>query len=359
MQFSSAPSIVRAVATVEGKRWTVRLFFPMAKRARKGVEATEGAAAHNSVVVKKARIGEEKKVEGGKKHKDGGVKKRSKRGSKEEESGKRSWSGGDKLYGNYDGYHRRRMGGRDGEDERLHYLREEWFRGKEVVDFGCNDGAITIEIGRKFGPKMVLGVDIDESLIRKGRKALRDSARELEPEWKASAVQEGGRESDEWIPLSFRMGGHKKPPPKKVEHKSDEFPFNIRFLCDDFMSTGVSYLLKNSCDTILLLSVTKWIHLHGGDEAVKSLFRRVYNALRPGGVLILEPQPYHTYKRKVHLHPDLKKTFSTIRLRPDKFPKYLTNKIGFDSCDVLREQQPKGQSFNRPMYLLRKSHTLQ
>ena len=49
------------------------------------------------------------------------------------------------------------------------------------------------------------------------------------------------------------------------------------------------------------MSVTKWIHYHHGDEGIATFFRKVYAALRPGGIFILEPQPWKSYKKKQNL----------------------------------------------------------
>ena len=36
------------------------------------------------------------------------------------------------------------------------------------------------------------------------------------------------------------------------------------------------------------LSISKWIHFSGGDDAVKRLFRRAFDSLTPNGIFIFE-----------------------------------------------------------------------
>ena len=59
--------------------------------------------------------------------------------------------------------------------------------------------------------------------------------------------------------------------------------------------------LEQKYDFILCLSVTKWIQLNWGDEGVKKLFKKIFVSLRPGGKLLLEPQPWKSYRKKKNI----------------------------------------------------------
>jgi 7SK snRNA methylphosphate capping enzyme len=143
------------------------------------------------------------------------------------------------------------------------------------------------------------------------------------------------------------------------------------FLSGNFLDAQLS---SETVDTVLCLSVTKWVHLNWGDAGLKRLFLRCFNLLAPGGVLLLEPQPWSSYvnafkKQRVRestaLHESEKRTdlleqmpeatkehMRSIKLRPTGFAEYLLTEVGFASVEELKPGSESG--FDRLVLLVRK-----
>uniref|UniRef100_A0A672PJR6 RNA methyltransferase n=1 Tax=Sinocyclocheilus grahami TaxID=75366 RepID=A0A672PJR6_SINGR len=288
-------------------------------------------------------------------------------------------------YGNYNKYYGYRNPGLS-EDPRIRVMDPEWFRGKEVLDLGCNTGHLTLSIAKNWRPARIVGLDIDTALIHaawqnirhylsevhtqqarrsgengegnrgegkemiegdlveeKSRRKEKDESfvvNEERDEKKTKHVDEAnecmvekgmevGREEREnktteadqgersrkmedepsaglpdgkrSFPVSLRIsrGPIAGPPlPEMITNSLPPgyFPANVTFVKGNYVLESDMLLRtqREEYDVILCLSVTKWVHLNWGDAGLKRLFQRVYRHLRPGGLFILEPQPWNS-----------------------------------------------------------------
>lgn len=168
-------------------------------------------------------------------------------------------------------------------------------------------------MAKKFKPKKIDGIDIDKDLIKSACKNL------------ALETKRTGHV----LPIFFHSGNY--------------------VLKDD----SLLQIEKEKYDTILCLSVTKWIHLNFGDNGLKQAFQRMYKQLRAGGHLVLEAQPFGGYRRRKKLSPKIFENYMNIKLRPQKFEEYLLSpEIGFKSCRILSAVEGKG--FDRPILVFLK-----
>lgn len=129
------------------------------------------------------------------------------------------------------------------------------------------------------------------------------------------------------------------------------------FSCADFMASPSEFFFSSNplfpassppYDTILLLSITKWLHLHAGDAGLESLFRSLhtYLAAVPGGegTLVVEPQEWENYVKATNKNKALKPMFATLKMRPP-FENEL-KAIGF-TLETVIERVEGG--FSRPL----------
>ncbi|SCV69193.1 BQ2448_2213 [Microbotryum intermedium] len=316
------------------------------------------------------------------------------------------------IHGNYVNYYTKRDGGElTLLDPRLALCDPNWFTDKRVLDVGCNAGKVTIEVGQHFQARSVTGVDIDPQLIKQSERALdlawsrqspldelleKDSGHHLianhsnpptpptkpDPryfplsmprmlgflpiprdhltQWVEQTVENPngagrGREEEE---EEGRRGKRKKmAPPKEVR----TFPTNVRFRTADWPVDGVDEDRKGY-DTILAFSITKWIHLHTLNSGLLAFFTRCYNALLPGGRLILEPQPFTSYAPSARYVDELKANLQLMkeegefrgwRAEEGDFEKVLLEQIGFERVDKLGDTGKDG--FKRPIEVYVKS----
>ncbi|XP_033642172.1 7SK snRNA methylphosphate capping enzyme-like isoform X1 [Asterias rubens] len=248
-------------------------------------------------------------------------------------------------YGNYHRYYGYRNPDQE-DDPRVSFLKRDWFQGKTCLDIGCNSGHVTLFVAKTFSPERITGIDIDPVLIGIARKnilhCLEGEKDKKQHKFPASMEKLYG-------PITPR--GHSK------QTSSSKFPGNILFRCANYVpeNEAILELQKPEYDTILCLSVTKWIHLNWGDAGLKKMFRRVFLALRPGGRFILEPQAWPSYTKKKKLTETIYKNYKQIQLKPDKFKDYLlSSAIGFSSCETIGTPLNKSKGFCRPILMFTK-----
>jgi len=257
-------------------------------------------------------------------------------------------------YGNYSRYYGyRNLGGEL--DTRLQLLQADWFAGKDVLDVGCNTGELTMALAKQFRPRSIVGMDIDRKLVDQARRNAK----------LCLSCRRPGEDLDfpKNLPLIF---GHRHPPgegniyeaddedetqqsgERKVE---DNFPRNVRFICGNYVVDNDDLLetTQPEFDAIVCFSTTKWIHLNFGDDGIKRTFKRMYAQLRPGGVLVLEPQAFHTYRRRKRINEVIFENFENIKLRPEQFPDYLVHVVGFLAGGVLGVPGHSAKGFRRPI----------
>lgn len=258
-----------------------------------------------------------------------------------------------RYYG-YQGFYGDRHEWRVGaeEDPRLRLLEADWFRDKTALDIGCGSGHMTITIARRFNPAHILGVELDRRLVHVANQNIRHFlSHDLVVEERGR--REGGVEAKP-LPLSFRVsrGPLSAPPLLPSSSSSSRFPSNITFIQGDYVSDREAWPGRGHYDVILCLGVTKWVQLHSGDRGVVRLFKRAYQSLSPGGMLILEPQPWSSYIHSKRASEKTFHNFRTLKIRPELFTSLLTDSVGFSSYRLLTHTGNQ-----RPVYLFHKGST--
>lgn len=283
-------------------------------------------------------------------------------------------------------------------DERLGLFKEEWFRGKQVLDVGCNRGHITYAIARLFSPKFILGIDIDLKIIHMANRDLhlhledgllkQNDLLRLERACKLYSGTGGGdgaedksagrqyvEDQDHMTLSSYINVGplatsipKTKSGPDDADHQYREgvsqsdapgspqeaarFPNNVMFVEHNYVLARDELVDKQRpCfDTIVCLSVTKWIHLNYRDEGLKRFLRRIYCHLNPGGLLVLEAQPFDNYYRKKKLSERLRANYYSIKFKPEQIDEFLLSKeVGFREIVFSTTTEHECAGFKRPL----------
>ncbi|XP_071737254.1 probable RNA methyltransferase At5g51130 [Rutidosis leptorrhynchoides] len=253
------------------------------------------------------------------------------------------------IFGNYRNYYSYRIDQGLEEDPRIKVLRKEWFEGKKCLDIGCNSGLITINIAKKFCCEKIVGVDIDSARIADANWNLRRIVKlsELKKNTEAEDSKNDARTND------------KTSSPDKTTNTviSGDSPAShlfdrVSFHKDNFVQSW-SMPGDKLYDTILCLSVSKWVHLNWGDEGLITLFSKVWRLLKPGGVFILEPQPWKSYVSNRQVSEVASTNYKNLEIFPNRFQDILLDKIGFRRIENLSSNLSGSKTgFNRPILAL-------
>nr|XP_053647523.1 uncharacterized protein LOC128699029 [Cherax quadricarinatus] len=108
-------------------------------------------------------------------------------------------------------------------------------------------------------------------------------------------------------------------------------------------------------DTILCLSITKWVHLNWGDSGLKRFFWRIFHNLKPGGRFVLEPQGWPSYNKRRKLTKRIFENYINIRLFPDKFNDFLLHEVGFNTSEKIITPHHASRGFQRPIIIYTKA----
>ncbi|KAJ6491307.1 Bicoid-interacting protein 3-domain-containing protein [Mycena vitilis] len=258
------------------------------------------------------------------------------------------------IHGNYHGYYAKRP---SVNDPRLEVLPPFTFAGKRVLDIGCNEGWVSCEIAQSHGASKVVGVDIDDALVRAAWRRRRtvwsaqgpppnEESETVGPNRKRKRTVDPVGEPD-YFPASCAHSLGPLPIPRSAP---ESFPHNVSFRTADWVNEPVPED-EGGYDVVLAFSITKWIHLNGGDAALTTFFARVAAVLQSGGQFVVEPQAWETYRKAKRMDKRLRDTAQGLVLRPDDFPRLLAE-VGFGEPVRLGSVGEGG--FHRPVDLYTK-----
>ncbi|XP_028785961.1 probable RNA methyltransferase At5g51130 isoform X2 [Neltuma alba] len=241
-------------------------------------------------------------------------------------------------YGNYRNYYGYRIGQDLDEDPRLKVFRKEWFEGKDCLDIGCNNGRITIQI------------DLVQDAYWNLRKAvkLESSVKKPANASKLRVEDQPDGNLEQSVTASSSYEEPKEPSSMEGRNLSDVVSFQRDNIVKSHHSPEKRY------DTIICMSVTKWVQLNWGDDGLLTLFAKIWKMLRPGGVLVLEPQPWKSYESNRLVSETTAVNYRNIMFRPEQFQEILLDKVGFRTVeDITSELSGTKTGFNRPIWCLR------
>ncbi|XP_044471109.1 probable RNA methyltransferase At5g51130 [Mangifera indica] len=260
-------------------------------------------------------------------------------------------------FGNYKNYYGYRIGGGFDEDPRLKVFKKEWFQDKKCLDIGCNSGIITIQIAKKFRCRSILGIDIDSNRVEDAYWHLRKIVKKEKDERnraQASRLDVSGNTDGRQLGLTVIANAEEEVSKDCSPLVERDLHDIVSFQQENFVHS--QHPLQSQYDTILCLSVTKWIHLNWGDDGLITLFTRIWRLLHPGGIFVLEPQPWRSYEKNRRVSQTTAANYQNIVYHPEQFQEILLDKIGFRRVEVITSDglSDSKTGFDRPIFAFQK-----
>lgn len=254
-------------------------------------------------------------------------------------------------YGNYPRYYSYRVGP-SMEDHRLAALRRGIFEGKRCVDVGCHEGMVSLSLGAAYESMgSIAECQNKEQGVRADATYHTSTAVQCRTEWMI------GIDIDPALVRRARakLFALKRSRESYIEAAKDSLQ-RVRFYAGNIAcGQPASALQEEWADVVLMLSVVKWIQLNNGDDGLRRAFETARNTLKPGGALILEPQPMKSYRqafKKQRMPQEAYENFRRMAITPERLREFLLNTIGFRSCEELKAGELRG--FDRDLSIYRK-----
>ncbi|KAL0000050.1 hypothetical protein SO802_019652 [Lithocarpus litseifolius] len=235
------------------------------------------------------------------------------------------------VFGNYKNYYGYRIGQDLHEDPRLNVFKKELFEDKECLDIGCNSGIITILIAKKFRCRSILGIDIDSDRIEDANWHLKKFERAGKTHAKASKLEISRSANGSEQSVASSPNEEMMEISRDCSSTETNLFHMVSFQQENFVQSRCPP--EKKYDTILCLSVTKWVHLNWGDDGLITLFSKIWRLLRPTTAM----------------------NYRSILFRPAKFQEILLDKIGFRKVeDITSHLSGSKAGFNRPILVFHK-----
>ena len=222
------------------------------------------------------------------------------------------------------------------------------FEEKRVLEMGCGDGAFLHEVAREYKNCYLKGVDADSKLIELAASRTRTCKDDNQTQKEIPDL--------DWVPICFRNRSKQKIlTVNRVEKQSDSTeakgPVNPVFETENIIKDITKYRYEQF-DTLVCLSVMKWVHLNWGDQGLTRLFLKMYNSLKVGGRLVIDIHNWKSYKKRKKTLIAFAYQYSAISIKPKGILERLY-RLGFE----LEREIPLGYEtqLKRPIYILKKT----